>query len=156
MTQDTQAALSGGHWISEDVLSTVTTLVAGMLATGKHTLLHFHKPRRAESLNDVVDLAMEIHLAADKPFDVLLAEHEARQAKYAAWQDGVGLLLGVPAEALKAVDGDYDKLDKAALSTLGECDKQYSAQRAAVYQQIVAANGAACAIDVNLPAVCDV
>ena len=153
MTQDTQTAVSGGHWVNEDVLGTVTALVAGILATGKHTLLHSHKPRRAESLNDVVDLAMEIHLAADKPFAVLKAEYEARQAKYAGWQDGLGLLLGVPADALKAVDGDYDKLDKVALSKLGECDRRYSGQRAAVYQQIVTANGAACAIDVNLPAV---
>lgn len=153
MEQETQCAVSSGHLMDGDVLSTVTALAAGALASGKSYLLAGYKADRAERLNDVIDLAMEIHMATDKPFAELQAEYEARQARYASWHDRLGLSLGLPAGALQAVGGDYHKLDKAALRKLGEVDESYKAQRGEIYQRIVAANGADVAVDVNLPAV---
>ena len=152
MEQETRYAVSSGHLVDGDVLSTVTALAAGALASGKSYLLQSCKVSRAERLNDVIDLAMEIHLAADKPFAELQAEYAARQARYAAWHDRLGLLLGVPADALKAVDGDYDRLDKTALRKLGEVDAGYKAQRGAIYQQL-AAGTTDVAVGVDMPAV---
>lgn len=131
MEQETRYAVSSGHLVDGDVLSTVTALAAGALASGKSYLLQSCKVSRAERLNDVIDLAMEIHLAADKPFAELQAEYAARQARYAAW---------------------HDRLDKTALRKLGEVDAGYKAQRGAIYQQL-AAGTTDVAVGVDMPAV---
>lgn len=160
--QDTQTALVGASSLpfADKLLDTMTALAAGLITTGSFLSSRLFgnaaSSDKAHAAQIILDAAIELHLAVSKPPDVLLAEYQARKAKDTAqWDDrshGLGLLLGVPGDALKAVGGDYDKLDKAALSKLGEFDRHYSGQRAAVYQQLVAGAGAG-AVDVNLPRV---
>lgn len=153
MEHNTSQAVSDAGIGDGGVIATVATLVAGMLATGKHSPNEFLTRVYKPALDEVVDLAVDIHLTAGKPFAELKADYDKRNAEHQAWRDGEGWSLGVPADVWDEVrhdyDTDYSKLDRDAMRKLGELDRYYRAQRGDIYRQLA---GGAVEVGVKLPA----
>lgn len=156
MEHNTNQAVSDAGIGDGGVIATVATLVAGLLASGKSGIgigRHGNNPLAGAVLEDVVDTAVAIHLAAGKPFAELKAGYDKRNAEHKAWQDGDGWSLGIPADVWDEVrhdyDTDYSKLDRDAMRKLGELDRYYRAQRGDIYRQLT---GGAVEVGVKLPA----
>ena len=131
------------HLVDTDVLSTVTTLVAGALA-GQHYLATklfrdgITGERADYAFDAFIDMAIDLHLTADKPFDELMAgyaQRRAAEAVRAAQPKGMEY-SDIPSAVLDAVGGDTHKLDKQALEHLQACDKAYRARRADIYTRL--------------------
>lgn len=149
MEHNTSQAVSDTGNCDGGVIATVATLVAGMLASGKGSIgigRHGNNPLAGAALDDVVDTAVAIHLAAGKPFEELKADYEMR-VQHQAWQDSEGWSLGVPADVWKEVRDDYSKVDKNAMQKLGELDRQYREQRGFMYRHLT---GGAADVTVNM------
>ena len=147
MEHDTNQALRNTGNCDGGVIATVATLVAGMLASGKYAVGWNGDTLTGAALDDVVDTAVAIHLAAGKPFAELKADYDKRNAEHQAWRAGKDWSLGVPADVWEEVRNDVSKLDKDAMQKLATLDRQYREQRGFMYRHLV---GSAADVTVNM------